>query len=132
MKHVTILLTSTLFILSVFLSGCSESFHRYNRVTEYKFMAPDRSSVLPDILHEISGLTDIDSTTFACIQDENGILFIYDTGKDAITEQYKFNIDGDYEGITRVDRTIYVLKSDGVLFEITDYDSKDFKLTFIR
>ncbi|MFN6378734.1 MAG: hypothetical protein ACK4WD_05630 [Flavobacteriales bacterium] len=92
-------------------------------------MAPDRSSVLPDILHEISGLTDIDSTTFACIQDENGILFIYDTGKDAITEQYKFNIDGDYEGITRVDRTIYVLKSDGVLFEITDYDSKDFKLT---
>lgn len=129
MKHSTISLTSTLFFLNVFLIGCSESFHRYNRVTGYKFMAPDRSSVLPDILHEISGLTDIDSTTFACIQDENGILFIYDTGKDAITEQYKFNIDGDYEGITRVDRTIYVLKSDGVLFEITDYDSKDFKLT---
>jgi hypothetical protein len=60
------------------------------------------------------------------------VFFIYHTGKNAITEQYKFNIDGDYEGITRVDRTIYVLKSDGVLFEIADYDSKDFKLTFIR
>lgn len=60
------------------------------------------------------------------------VFFIYHTGKNAITERYKFNIDSDYEGITRVDRTIYMLKSDGVLFEITDYDSKDFKWTFIR
>jgi uncharacterized protein YjiK len=90
---------------------------------------PDFSFVLPDTLREISGLTDIDSATFACIQDENGILFIYDLLKNEIQKQYSFNIDGDYEGITRVDSSMYILRSDGTLFEISNYQSPKFKLT---
>ena len=95
----------------------------------YEFTTPDETHVLPDILKEISGLTVIDSNTVACVQDENGILFIYDLSKNAVKQQYVFNGDGDYEGITRVDKTIYILRSDGTLFEISDYDSKTPKPT---
>jgi hypothetical protein len=37
-------------------------------------------------------------------------------------------MDGDYEGIARVDNAIYVLRSDGILFKISNYHSKNFLL----
>lgn len=120
---------TTLLILATNLFSCGVTFRNNEKITGYNLATPDKSSVLPDTLREVSGLTNIDSTTFACIQDENGILFIYDGKKNEIRKQYTFNIDGDYEGITRVGKTIYVLRSDGTLFEISDYESKDFKLT---
>jgi uncharacterized protein YjiK len=98
------------------------------RTAGYNFEDPDVSFVLPDTLREISGLTLIDSTTFACVQDEDGILFIYDAVRNKIKKQYTFNIAGDYEGITRVGNTMYVLRSDGELFEILDYAAAGFKL----
>ena len=98
-------------------------------ITEYNLTSPDVFLVLPDILREISGLTSIDSTSVACIQDDNGILFIYDIIKNKIKKQYTFSGDGDYEGIARVHKTIYVLRSDGTLFEISEYESNDFHLT---
>jgi hypothetical protein len=119
----------SLVLLMMILSGCDQSSNSKEKLTGYNLSDPDESYVLPDILKEVSGLTSLDSTTFACIQDENGILFIYDLVQNEITKQYTFNIDGDYEGITRVDSTIYVLRSDGTLFEITDYQSPDFILT---
>src|SRR5690606_11819055 len=66
----------------------------------------------------------VDSNTVACIQDENGILFLYDIVNHEIKEQFTFGPDGDYEGIARVDQTIYVLRSDGMLFEIRDFNSE--------
>lgn len=117
---------STVFSLTLF--SCGANYTNNEKTTGYNLTAPEVSFVLPDTLREVSGLTYIDSTSFACIQDENGILFIYDVVKNEIKKQYTFNIDGDYEGITRVGKTIYVLRSDGTLFEISDYASKDFKL----
>jgi len=98
-------------------------------ITDYNFSKPDKIYILPDTLREISGITEIDSISFACIQDENGILFLYDALNNKIKEQYFFHIDGDYEGITRIDNTIYVLRSDGVLFEIKKFRSEKFKTT---
>ena len=98
------------------------------KISGYELTNPDLSLILPDTLREVSGLTIIDAHTFACIQDENGILFIYNTVNNKIENQYTFNIDGDYEGITKVGQTIYVLRSDGTLFEIEDYTSENFKL----
>jgi hypothetical protein len=111
------------------LFGCSPSFTNSEKTIGYKLSAPDARFILPDILREISGLTSIDSTSFACIQDENGILFIYDAIKNKIKTQYNFNTDGDYEEIARIGKTLYILQSDGTLFEISDYESKDFKIT---
>lgn len=94
----------------------------------YDFSKPDKQLVLPEILHEISGLTYIDSSIFACIQDEDGILFFYDLEKSKIVKQYTFFTQGDYEGITRVGNTLYVLRSDGFLFEIENYELKNFEV----
>jgi uncharacterized protein YjiK len=89
----------------------------------YNLSDPDKTIILPDILHEISGITVIDSSSVACVQDENGVVFIFDLLKNEIKQQLFFHADGDYEGITRVDKTIYILRSDGALFEILIYGS---------
>ena len=44
----------------------------------YNLSAPDRVYILPKKLKEISGITEIDSSRIACIQDEREIVFIYD------------------------------------------------------
>lgn len=94
----------------------------------YDFSKPDQTLILPDTLHEISGLTMLDHSTVGCVQDENGIVFIYDVVNNQIKKQLSFHLDGDYEGIARVGKTLYVLRSDGNLFEISDYEAPDFKL----
>jgi len=119
---------NNLFFLIFFLLGCINSSFKSVGDTGYNLDKPKLSLTLPDTLREISGITVIDNTTIACIQDENGILFIYDITDNKIKEQYKFNIDGDYEGITRVDNSLYILRSDGIIFEINDYKSKEYKL----
>jgi hypothetical protein len=115
-------------LLVLILLGCAATYKNNEKDTGYNLSKPDFTFVLPDTLREISGLTDIDSTTFACIQDENGILFIYDISINNIQKQYNFHIDGDYEGITRVDSSMYILRSDGILFQISNYQSSNFKL----
>jgi hypothetical protein len=89
----------------------------------YNFAQPSVQLDLPDTLREISGITFIDESTLACVQDENGILFLYDINENDIITQQAFHLDGDYEGIARVGSTMYVLRSDGVLFGIRNYRS---------
>lgn len=89
----------------------------------YDLSNPDETIILPPVLHEISGITAIDSSSIACVQDENGIVFIYDVRSKGITKHITFHGNGDYEGITLADNIIYVLRSDGVLFEIPDLKS---------
>ncbi len=121
-------LSTLLLILILAFLSYGAIFIHFEKIKGYDLTKPDTRLILPDTLREVSGLASINATTFACVQDENGILFIYDAVKNEIKKQYTFNIDGDYEGITRVDRTIYILRSDGTLFEISNYQSKNFKL----
>jgi hypothetical protein len=88
----------------------------------YNLSSPDRTYILPQSLNEISGITGTDPSSIACIQDENGILFIYDLLKEQIKKQYSFYHNGDYEGIAFADKTIWILRSDGMLFEVTNYE----------
>jgi hypothetical protein len=116
-------------LVTFILLGCNNNVNN-EPATGYNLNKPDATLILPDILHEISGLTIIDSTSVACIQDENGIVFIYDILKNEIKGQFNFNIEGDYEGIASVDRALYILRSDGELFEVSDFESKEFNLDF--
>ncbi len=95
----------------------------------YKFSDPSGHISLPKILDEISGLTLIDSNHFACIQDEQGVVFIYDLKLEKITRQFRFADDGDFEGIAKVQNDLYVLRSDGELFHISDFESDSFNVT---
>jgi hypothetical protein len=94
----------------------------------YDLENPDKITALPVILREISGITLVDSATIACIQDENGIVFLYNILQNKMKSQSVFHENGDYEGICHVDTTIFILRSDGALFEISNYQSKTFKV----
>lgn len=84
----------------------------------FNFKKPNLQLNLPFELREISGLTDYSENEIACVQDENGIIFIYNLGSDSIVGQYHFGENGDYEGLTRVDSTFFVLRSDATLLEV--------------
>lgn len=93
------------------------------REINYDLSKPDKIYTLPPILHEVSGITELNASSIACIQDENGILFIYDLVREQIIKHKYFSYNGDYEGIARVDKKIIILRSDGGLFEIADYEA---------
>jgi len=76
---------------------------------------------LPDILREVSGIALIDNDRIACIQDEDGIIFIYNLKTSKIEQQIEFGDSGDYEAIALVGSTAYVLRSDGSIFEVKDF-----------
>lgn len=102
----------------------SQSFEQTTGLKHYDLDNPDKILVLPDSLHEISGVTFMDPSTVAAVQDENGILFIHDVRRNRTVAKYPFHADGDYEGITRIDDKIYVLRSDGKLYEIKNFDTR--------
>jgi len=111
-------------LLSIFILFFTLSIKSDKNTIGYDFSKPLLHDILPASLQEISGLTIIDSTIIACIQDENGILFLYDLKHHKLKKQYTFGLNGDYEGITKVGEFLYVLRSDGILFEIKDYSTK--------
>lgn len=95
---------------------------------KYNLNKPDVFYTLSDTLLEISGLTDIDSAHVGCVQDEKGIIFIYNLFEARIVSHLTFYLDGDYEGITRVGSDMFVLRSDGSIFKIKNYLSGKFSL----
>lgn len=76
---------------------------------------------LPDKLMEVSGIAWIDENRIACVQDEEGIIFVYNIASSTIEREIPFGENGDYESIALVDENAYVLRSDGTLFEINDF-----------
>ena len=84
---------------------------------------------LPKRLEEISGMDFIDDERMAAIQDEEGIIFIYNLTSKKIEREIKFGKSGDYEGFAIVRNDAFVLRSDGVLFEVKDYLGKHPKVT---
>lgn len=79
---------------------------------------------LPNRLEEISGMDFVDENRMAAIQDEEGIIFIYNLETKKIEQEIKFAKSGDYEGLALTDKDAYVMRSDGVLFEIQNYLSE--------
>jgi len=117
-----------MFLQIFFSSNQSESnVERQLRAINYDLSKPDKIYYLPPILTEVSGITEINATSIACIQDENGIIFIYDLLKQNIISQIYFNYNGDYEGIARVGKKVFILRSDGILFEVPDYEAANTK-----
>lgn len=94
----------------------------------YDFSEPTERIDLPKILNEISGLVLIDTNRFGCIQDEKGVVFIYDLESEKIVDEVRFADDGDFEGIAKVGDDLYVLRSDGELFHVMNFLSDSFRV----
>ena len=76
---------------------------------------------LPKVLEEVSGIDFYSENKLASIQDEDGTIFIYDLEKKEIEREINFAGSGDYEAITVKGNDAYVLRSDGILFEIRNF-----------
>lgn len=132
MKLIKLNLFVLLVIITVFCTNPSDTSEQLSdnksiNAIGYNLSGPDETFILPDILHEISGITAIDSLSIACIQDENGAVFVFDLQKNKISNRLVFDNNGDYEGITRVGNKFYILRSDGVLYEIENTKQSDLK-----
>jgi len=93
---------------------------------EYKFpfdlSNPDESQKLPKKLTEISGLSIADGGALYAVQDENGSVFKIH-GEDI--DEIPFRKDGDYEGIEVVGEYVYVIKSSGTVYKISNLGTDD-------
>lgn len=87
----------------------------------YDLEAPSAKYTLPESLNEISGISYYSPDKIACIQDEKGFIYLYDVKRKKIASTHKFGNSGDYEDIAVVGDTAYVLRSDGVIFEIVGF-----------
>ncbi len=87
---------------------------------------------LPAVLKEISGIAYIDENRLACIQDEKGILFIYNLVYDSIEKQIPFAGNFDFEGIALAGKTMYAIRSNGILYSIENYNSNKPTVTEIK
>ena len=73
---------------------------------------------LPGKLVEISGLSIMNDTTIACVQDELGELYTFNLNKSQVTSRTPFGKEGDYEGVACTDSLIYTLRSSGKIYEV--------------
>lgn len=89
---------------------------------KFKFENPDISYEMPELLKEVSGITIGSQDVIYCIQDELGAIFEYNIKEQKISNFYRFTDIGDFEDLAIHKEVIYILRSDGNLFE---YDLKN-------
>jgi len=113
-----------LYITLVQLSSCSEQKSSISKVNTldniefpkgYNFNKPKNNWRLPMELDEISGLTYYAKNQLACVNDEEGKIFIYNYKERKIIKTIVFGKDGDYEGITYTKPNFFLVKSNGKL-----------------
>ena len=114
----TVSLAHVAFLLSLFGVACAQP-------APSPLEAPEAVFELPKILDEISGLTLLDAGLLGAVQDEDGTLFVIEAETGRVLEQKRFGKSGDYEGLERVGNRVFVLRSDGELFEIDDWRAAD-------
>ncbi|GAA4467509.1 hypothetical protein GCM10023189_51340 [Nibrella saemangeumensis] len=82
----------------------------------YRLTEPDQRYKLPSSLKEISGLAYYKDDQLLCVQDEKAVVYVYDTRRQRVNDEFNFGGYGDFEGVEWVGGEVYVLESDGTLF----------------
>lgn len=93
----------------------------HKQVKESREYSVEKRWVLPEILEEVSGINFFANDKLAAVQDEDGIIFIYDLAKGEIEREIDFGGNGDYEAISIKEEDAFILRSDGVIFEVKDF-----------
>lgn len=119
-------ITYCVWLMTVVIFGCNSGNGQDTRAMDeaamgqglyYDLNNPEQRYFMGYELEELSGLSYLEDGRLACIQDEDGILFVYDTQKKKVTERMGFHKSGDYEGVEVVGDWAYVVRSDGRLFK---------------
>jgi uncharacterized protein YjiK len=90
----------------------------------YNIHDEDELYILPNVLNEISGIEYIENDKLYCINDEDGILFVYDLSEEKIINEISFGKSGDYEDLAIIDSLLYVLKSNGTIYRFNIYSGE--------
>lgn len=90
----------------------------------YKLDRPDEKYKLPEDLNEVSGLTFLGDNKLGMVQDEKGHFYTLDWASKKMSKN-KFHKSGDYEGVEMVGNLLYVLRSDGDVYQVTAYLQDD-------
>ena len=107
----------------VFAAGLIFSFDRSGTLSnkkDYPYKIKSKWE-LPNILDEVSGIEWLTENRIACVQDEDGIIFTYNLETSKVDKEIDFAGPGDYEGLTVNNNTAYVVRSDGTIFEISNF-----------
>lgn len=84
--------------------------------------------VLPRDLREISGLALTSDGRLLAHNDQRGAIFVIDPRRGVILKRFyvgqNHGVRGDFEGITRVGKSIYLLNSNGDLYEFPEGESE--------
>lgn len=95
----------------------------------FNLEAPDKKFVVPEVLHEISGIAAVNDSIIACIADEKGTVYFFNLNTIAVDHKLKFADKGDFEDLTIYQNTLYVLDSKGVVWTIQNYLSDNPQVT---
>ncbi|MBK6930520.1 MAG: SdiA-regulated domain-containing protein [Saprospirales bacterium] len=81
-------------------------------------------NLVSEELREISGLSPTGQNgVFCAIADERGEIFFIDgDGGGAILQRVLFRDNGDFEGLEKVGKCLYAVKSDGDIFEVRNWN----------
>ncbi|HET8829121.1 MAG TPA: SdiA-regulated domain-containing protein [Pelobium sp.] len=87
---------------------------------------------MPEDLEEISGITFVNDSLVAAVEDENGVLYFFDIAKKEIIREFTFAEKGDYEDLTRNGNDIYVIRADGIIYEIANFAAEHPQVTYFK
>ncbi len=89
----------------------------------YLLEAPDTVLLLPyPELQEISGLSATGQPGLLCaVSDERGEVFFIEAASGTVVRRVLFREKGDFEGVEMVENRLFVVRSNGQVYEIADW-----------
>ena len=123
-----------IFLCGIFIScnGKERPASQSTTIPGYALEEPASVYELPDILQEVSGLSYLGSGRLAAVQDEKGILFIYNLTQKKVERKIEFEKKGDFEGVAVIKNDAWVLESNGNLYKIKNFLSEKFSVEKIE
>lgn len=115
-----------LFISSLFFVACQTEFTESPTYSDnsptlgYKVFDPFQEWTLDQDLEEISAIACWNQNAFLAIEDEHGILYHLDK-EGHILQELPFAEDGDFEGLCIAKEDIWIARSDGTLFQLSNW-----------
>ncbi|MDN3656074.1 hypothetical protein QWZ08_10585 [Ferruginibacter paludis] len=109
------------------LAACRSGVKKNEIATEsrdnfsYDIHTPDKRYELPKKLKEISGVAAVNDSIIACVADEKGVVYFFNLNSNDIDNKIYFSDKGDFEDLTIIGDTIYVLDSKGVIWSIKKF-----------
>lgn len=126
--------TIILLFFAFMIVGCNKQKEQFadQKISGYTFYSNNATFKLPLLLREISGLSFIKDGILATIQDEDGILIIYDLSSNEILKKIEFSESGDYEGVAIVGDDAFILQSNGTLHQVSEFDTQNYSVRKIN